>query len=61
MLPIQNKNIACIDGRWIATCECGKASWFSSKHAALLMVERKSCRSCKKDYRSTKDKSINTN
>jgi len=59
MLPIQNKNIACIDGRWIATCECGKASWFSSKHAALLMVERKSCRSCKKDYRSTKDKSIN--
>ena len=59
MSPIQNKNIACIDGRWIATCECGKASWFSSKYAALLMVKRKSCRSCKKDYRSTKDKSIN--
>lgn len=58
MLPIQNKNVSCIDDRWIATCECGKASWFATKHAALLMVERKSCRSCSKDYRSTKNKSI---
>ena len=59
MLPIQNKSVFCVDDRWIATCTCGKANWFTSKASALLMIKRKSCRSCKKDYRSTKDKFIN--
>lgn len=58
MLTIQNKNVSFIDERWIATCTCGKASWFASKGSALRMVTKKSCRFCKKDYRSTKDKDI---
>lgn len=42
---------------WLAECVCGKINKFSQKNNAIQMAVRGSCRFCKKDYRSTKDKS----
>ena len=54
MLPIVEPRISLINGKWAASCLCGKWNRYSSKVSALLMLERGSCRHCKKDYRSVK-------
>jgi len=48
---------------WIASCVCGKPSRYASKNSALKMVNRGSCRHCKKDYRNVEniDKEIYRN
>jgi hypothetical protein len=55
MLPIHNENIASVGDYWMAMCKCGAINKYSTKNSALNMVERGSCRCCKKDYRSVND------
>ena len=55
MLPIHNENIASVGDYWMAMCKCGAINKYSTKNSALNMIERGSCRCCKKDYRSVND------
>lgn len=55
MLPIQDSRVALCEDKWAATCSCGKAVLFTTKAAAIKMVNRGSCRYCKRDYRSIND------
>jgi hypothetical protein len=59
MLPIHNENVACVGNYWMAICRCGAISKYSAKCSALNMVDRGSCRHCKKDYRSVNDAEVN--
>lgn len=52
MLPIQDSRVSLCDGKWVAACECGKVVLFKHKATALRMVNRGTCRYCKRDYRS---------
>ena len=53
MLPILDSRVFFDAGKWAAACEgCGKTSMFSNKNSALSMVNRGSCRNCKRDYRN---------
>lgn len=52
MLPIHDPRITHTDGKWLATCTCGKRLSFAGKSACLRMLNRGTCRHCKKDYRS---------
>jgi hypothetical protein len=54
MLPIVEPGISLEHGKWTASCLCGKWNRYSSKAGALLMLKRRSCRYCKKDYRNVK-------
>jgi len=55
MRSILEPRISCVDGFWISTCVCAKVNKYSSKSNAITMLERGSCRHCKKDYRNVKD------
>lgn len=55
MLSIQDSRVWLLDGKWLAKCVCGKTSGFSAKSSALRMLQRDSCRHCKRDYRSVVD------
>ena len=55
MLQAQDSRVSFKANKWIAQCVCGKSSMFASKHSAIKMVDRASCRYCKKDYRTTKN------
>lgn len=55
MLAIQDSRVSYEDGKWFANCVCGSRNAYSSKASCLKMLERKSCRSCKKDYRAVKN------
>jgi len=52
MRAIQDSRVSSVNGKWHATCVCGKESAFSAKSGALKMLERGNCRHCKKDYRN---------
>jgi len=52
MLPIQDSRVSLRDGKWVAACECGKVVLFKRKDTALRMVNRGTCRYCKRDYRN---------
>lgn len=59
MLQIQDSRVSFESGKWIARCFCGKVSFFSTKNAAIKMLDRESCRHCKKDYRTVKNVDLN--
>jgi hypothetical protein len=52
MLPIQDSRVSLCDGKWVAACECGKVMLFRHKATALRMVNRGTCRYCRRDYRN---------
>lgn len=54
MLPIQDLHISYKNDKWSAVCACGKKVSFAAKHSCIKMLDRQSCRYCKKDYRSIK-------
>lgn len=51
MREIIDSRIIKLNNKFVATCICGYTSKFSCKDSALKMLNRGSCRSCKKDYR----------
>lgn len=51
MREIIDSRIIKINNKFVATCICGYTCKFSCKDTALRMLNRGSCRSCKKDYR----------
>ena len=55
MLAIQDSRVIKDGEKWRAKCVCQKTSLFATKNSALLMLERGSCRNCKKDYRNITD------
>lgn len=55
MLPINDPRIKKTEKGFEATCTCGATYAFASKNGALEMLERGTCRHCKKDYRSVND------
>lgn len=55
MLPIVEPRISEENGRFVASCVCGKRVSFAAKHGALKMLQRGVCRNCRPDYRSVKD------
>lgn len=59
MRPIQDSRISLVDGRFVASCKCGKVSSFSTKHSARKMLSNGLCRYCRPDYRSVKESEIN--
>lgn len=58
MLPIQDSRVSTLNGRWVATCHCGKTSSFSTKNNCLKMLQRGVCSSCRPDYRSVGDQEV---
>ncbi len=58
MLPIQDSRVSTLNGRWIATCQCGKTSSFSTKNNCLKMLARGVCSGCRPDYRSVGDNDV---
>lgn len=52
MLPILDSRVERYEEKWRAICSCGKTNLFSTKASALQMVQRKTCRYCKRDYRN---------
>ena len=55
MVSIENENITFTDNKFKATCVCGATNSYTAKDTALKMLERKSCKKCKNDYRNSKD------
>jgi len=55
MLAIQDSRVTKDGERWLAKCVCQKTNFFATKNSALMMLERGSCRDCKKDYRIITD------
>lgn len=55
MISIKDDRISFDNGKWVATCICGKTNLYAQKNGALKMLNNKSCRYCVKDYRSTED------
>jgi hypothetical protein len=55
MLQIQDSRVSFESGKHIAKCVCGKNNLFATRHGALSMLARGSCRYCKRDYRTTKN------
>lgn len=55
MRPIVNDKVFFENNQWYADCVCSHRIFFTTKARALNMLKRKSCRHCKKDYRSVKD------
>lgn len=54
MKKIIDNRITKIGDKWIAECiNCNKQVAYTTKNKALKMLERKTCRNCKKDYRNT--------
>lgn len=51
MLPIQDSRVSFDGLKWSAVCACGKRSVFTQKSVCLKMLNRGSCRYCKRDYR----------
>lgn len=58
MVAIEDNRITVESGKFVAACVCGKVLLFSSKASALKMLQRRSCRNCKRDYRSLIDEQI---
>ena len=58
MLPIQDSRVSFNGNKWVAQCVCGKISIFANKYGAIRMLDKESCRYCKKDYRKTKNVDI---
>lgn len=58
MIAIKEDRIKKWNGEFVASCVCGKVSGFSTKSAAIKMLERGNCRYCKRDYRNIKDNKI---
>jgi len=56
MKPIADTRVQKDDGKFIATCICGKTNKYSSKHRALKMLNTGRCISCRPDYRSANDR-----
>lgn len=54
MRAIQDSRVSSVNGKWHATCVCGKENAFATKDGALKMLARGNCRRCKKDYRNVK-------
>ena len=52
MVEIIDPRVTKEDDKYVATCQCGSIMKFSDKNGALKMLERGTCRNCKKDYRS---------
>ena len=52
MREIQDERIKKIDGKFVATCVCGKIVAFATKLGARNMLSRGNCRNCKRDYRN---------
>lgn len=52
MLAIQDSRVLYDDGKWVATCSCGRRKMYATKNSCLAMLRRGSCRNCKKDYRA---------
>lgn len=55
MLAIQDSRVSKKEQAWFATCVCGYQNKYSSKDKALKMLERGSCRHCKKHYLNVGD------
>lgn len=56
MLEIQDSRIFKVGKKFHCECvNCGKECSFTTKNSALKMLERKSCRYCKRDYRNVDD------
>ena len=52
MQAIQDSRVSLFDGKWRASCVCGRENAYANKSSALKMLRRGSCRHCKKDYRN---------
>lgn len=59
MRPIVDSRISLVEGNWLASCLCGKLNKYSFKASAVSMLEKGSCRYCKKNYKNVKDKVTN--
>jgi hypothetical protein len=56
---IQDDRLTKIEDKWIAECvNCKKQVEFFQKASALKMLNRNSCRNCKKDYRNILNQNI---
>lgn len=58
MIAIQDDRIKLKDNTFFAQCVCGKEVFFTTKVAAIKMLNRKSCRNCKRDYRCIGDENL---
>lgn len=59
MREIHDHRIIKLDGKFIADCvSCGKTLSFSTKGSSLKMLQRGSCRNCKRDYRHVNAKEL---
>lgn len=52
MLAIQDSRVEAYASKWKAVCSCGKANLFAAKASAIKMLDRQTCRHCKRDYRN---------
>jgi hypothetical protein len=59
MIAIKEDRINKIDNSFVSSCICGNILNFTTKNAALNMLERGTCRYCKKDYRNVNSSEIN--
>ena len=58
MRELKDERIKMIEGKYQATCVCGTVLMFAAKSSARKMLDRGSCRSCKRDYRSLENEDI---
>ena len=52
MVPIEDARVEKVGDKFYATCICGKPTGYSTKGAALAMLQRGFCNNCRRDYRS---------
>jgi hypothetical protein len=55
MLSIQDSRVLFKEGAYVGKCNCGKVLQFSTKASCIRMLDRGSCRNCKRDYRNVDD------
>jgi len=58
MNPIVSDRVIRFGDKWYAICACGNGCQFAFKQPALKMVEKGTCRYCRKDYRSVGNNSV---
>ena len=60
MREIKDERIKKVKGAYEARCvSCEKVLSFSAKNSAVRMLNRKTCRNCKRDYRALNNEEIN--
>ena len=58
MNPIVEPRITKTNGKFVATCKCGKVNAYSSKDRALRMLKNEVCRYCRPHYKNVENTEI---